>query len=471
MSFLGKIIDFFKGVWGKLFGVNDVSKAAQAQPAVSDKMVKAITTWDKYYRGDFYPSRPSLRMAATIAGEAARLATIELGVPVSGSPRADWLNERMEVLLGKLRRYLELGCALGGMLLVPTSTGGVSMVKASDFVPTDYDGDGNVTGAILPFRIRRGDVFYTRLEWHRFEGEVYIITNKAFKSSMEQDLGQPIPLTAVQEWASIQPEITIHNLEHPLWGYYRNPMANDVDTDSPLGVSIYSRAIDSLDDLDAVYALFRHEIKNSKKKVFVSSQILPRGVVTDDDGNQVVIQTNPIPDLIQGLELGVNADDTYHEFNPEIRIDEIRKSMQTALDLVANQCGFSNGYFSFDEKTGTIVTATEIEADQQRTVSTCTDIQKALQTVLDGLLYALNAVADLYDLAPAGEYEAAYAFKDLSVNVTEDRARAWQMVLGHVIPKWKYLVDYEGYSEEDARKTVAEAESSGEQLFDGGGTE
>ena len=50
--------------------------------------------------------------------------------------------------------------------------------------------------------------------------------------------------------------------------------------------------------------------------------------------------------------------------------------------------------------------------------------------------------------------------RDLSVNVTEDRARAWQMVIANVLPKWKYLVDYEGYTEEEAKALVAEAQQS-----------
>ena len=119
-------------------------------------------------------------------------------------------------------------------------------------------------------------------------------------------------------------------------------------------------------------------------------------------------------------------------------------------------------------------TATQVEADQQRTVSTATDIQKAMKTALSGLTYALDAYATLYSLAPPGAYEENYSMRDLSVNVTEDRARAWQMAIANVIPKWKYLVDYEGYTEEEAKALVAEAQQSANLSdpfgFEGGGT-
>ena len=48
----------------------------------------------------------SLNLAASIAGEIARAVTIEMDVEVSGSPRADFINEQVESLLPKMREQV-----------------------------------------------------------------------------------------------------------------------------------------------------------------------------------------------------------------------------------------------------------------------------------------------------------------------------------------------------------------------------
>ena len=69
----------------------------------------------------------------------------------------------------------------------------------------------------------------------------------------------------------------------------------------------------------------------------------------------------------------------------------------------------------------------------------------------------------LYDLAPEEEVNTSYYMRDLGVNVSEDRDRAYQLAQNGFIPKWKYLVDYEGYSEEEAKEMVRLAKKEEEE--------
>lgn len=449
-------LNWIKGVFRSVFSPLEVYEIFGVQPAASSVIMGAVESWKDIYEGRACwladdPEMRSAQFAAIVASEAARLATIELAFEITGSPRADYLQQRMAKLQDKIRTQLEYACALGGMMLKPNGAG-VDFIKQGEFIPVDLDSNGDITGAIFISSKQIAAQYFNRFEYQRFEGGSYKISNKAFVSDSPNTIGRPVSLAAVREWATIQPESSIDYLERPLFSYLKMPWANQVDSSSPLGCSIFAKAIDTIQDIDITARGLRKEIKTADRKVFVSDKILRR----DNKGN---VTNNPIPDLIQGLEYGVDEKNTYHEFNPEIRIEQYRQSMQTFLNIAGNQCGFSNGYFSFDEKTG-MVTATQVEADQQRTVSTATDIQKALKAALSGLAYALDAYATLYSLAPPGAYEENYSMRDLSVNVTEDRARAWQMAIANVIPKWKYLVDYEGYTEEEAKALVAEAQQS-----------
>ena len=49
-------------------------------------------------------------------------------------------------------------------------------------------------------------------------------------------------LGTVSGWEQITPEIHIQNVERPLFGFFKVPMANNIEPESPLGVSIYSGA-------------------------------------------------------------------------------------------------------------------------------------------------------------------------------------------------------------------------------------
>lgn len=453
------LFDWVRGLFSRMFTPTEVYEIFNVQPCVSTLMFGAVEDYKNIYEGHACwladdPEMRSAQFASIVSSEAARLATIELSFEITGSARADYLQERMNKLQDKIRTQLEYACALGGMMLKPNGKG-VDFIKQGEFIPVDLDSNGDITGAIFISSKQVADQYYNRFEYQRFEGDRYIISNKAYVSESPNVIGRPVSLAAVREWKNIQPDVLIDNLEKPLFSYLKMPWANTVDSSSPLGCSIFSKAIDSTYDIDRTAKGLRHEIDTADRKVFVSDKILRR----DKDGN---CTRNPIPGLIQGLEYGVDEINTYHEFNPHIRIEEYRQSMQTFLNIAGNQCGFSNGYFSFDEKTG-MVTATQVEADQQRTISTVSDIQKALKTALSGLTYALDAYASLYGYAPPGTYKEQYNLKDLSVNTTEDRARAWQMVTSGTIPKWKYLMDYEGYTEAEAKKITDEAQRK--QMF------
>ena len=84
---------------------------------------------------------------------------------------------------------------------------------------------------------------------------------------------------------------------------------------------------------------------------------------------------------------------------------------------------------------------------------------------MNGLIYAMDVLATLYGLAPAGTYEVTYDFGDITYNREEDRARWWQYVQSGKVPAWMFFVKFEGMSKEEAVKMVNEAQPKEETLF------
>ena len=95
------------------------------------------------------------------------------------------------------------------------------------------------------------------------------------------------------------------------------------------------------------------------------------------------------------------------------------------------------------------------------------DVRDKLEDCLNGLIGALNAFADLYDLAPVGEYEVVYDFGDITYNQEEDRARWYGYVTAGRVPFWFYLVKFEGMTEADAKALVKEAQPKTPKMFGG----
>lgn len=154
---------------------------------------------------------------------------------------------------------------------------------------------------------------------------------------------------------------------------------------------------------------------------------------------------------------GNDQKEFYQEINPRLNTDARLTGINALLSQLGYKCGFSNGYFVFNEKTG-MVTATQVEADDRRTIQLVKDVRDKLQYCMDGAIYALSVYADLYGLAPVGTYKVTYDFGDITYNYQEDKATWWNYVVQRKVPAWKYFVKFEGMTESEAKAMVKEAE-------------
>ena len=163
---------------------------------------------------------------------------------------------------------------------------GMDYIPPDRFLVTEFDSNGEVTGAIFFSYYQKEKKFYTRAEWHRFEdgtqkneaGEmvsvrIYWVSNKAFVSDQQDQIGREISLKNTK-WADIAPEFTAENLEKPLFVYIKNPYSNTIDPDSPLGVSCFSECIEELRWLDIAMSTMGIETEDSAPKMIVGQSAI-----------------------------------------------------------------------------------------------------------------------------------------------------------------------------------------------------
>ena len=398
----------------------------------------------------------TVNFAKTICGEAARLATLDISVKADGSARAEWLQKQLDDMCGNLRHWTEYAAGFGTIILKPNGED-VDIVTPDRFRPTETKGS-KITGAVFYDSAYDGekDKWYTRLEYHRFVGDKYVITNKCFIGNHKNDDGKPIDISATP-WSELAEEVTAQNVERPLFGVFRMPNANNIDVQSPYALPIYAEAIEELRDLDVAYSRNVLEIEQSKRTVLLDSdRLMASGGRISTQNGAALLKSKGLPDFVKTIE-GTGNGDIYHEINPSLNTQTRVTGIDNLLSQIGFKCGFSNGYFVFNQKTG-MVTATQVEADDRRTIQLVKDIRDQLQNCVEDVVYALNKFADAYKLAPNGKCNIAYDFGDVTYNREEDRIRWWGYVATGQVPAWRYFVKFEGMTEDEAKAMIEEAQ-------------
>jgi len=438
------------------FDVNDIT---------SDAMHSSIQRWVNIYSGNppwLSDDIRTINFARAVCTETARLATLAIGIAIEGSARAKWIQEQIDSIYFKIRAWVEYGSAYGTIILKPNGET-VDIFTPDMFFVTD-ERNGDIWGVVFLDKEVEGDKYYTRMEYHRFvefeDAENYAITNRCYVGDSEKDLGKPVSIDDTP-WKGLLEEATIAGLERPLFGVLRMPQANSIDIDSPLGVPIFSDAIEEMRDLDIAYSRNATEIFDSKRTVLLDSdRLMPGGdrISNTTEGFRRERAKLELPDYIKNV-YGTGIDDFYQEINPTLQTDARLVGINSLLSQIGYKCGYSNGYFVFNEAGG-IVTATQIEADQQRTIQLIKDVRDKLESCLDGMIYALDAFADLYDLSPVGAYETTYDFGDITYSRNEERTRFYSYVVQGRYPFWKYLEKFEGIPEREAKELERMAQVS-----------
>ncbi len=426
-------------------GVQEKLGVEIAVSAVSDKMSQAIEMWTKMYEGLPHTKDISYKrmdLASSIASELARLTTLELDSSVIGN---EFLDEQYQEVLKNIRIYTEFACAKGGVVFKPYVNEGsieVDCVQADCFYPISYNSRGEITSAaFLEYKIVGKDL-YTRVEHHNLSKDGYQIENRAFYKknynlvSMDT-LGQAIPLHSVEDWSSLEESVIIKNINRPLFAYFKMPLANHIDNKSPLGVSVFSRAIQSIEEADKQYDRLLWEYEGSELAIDADDGIFKR----DQDGNLIIPAGRERLFRAQRFD----NEEMFEVFSPTIRDASLFNGLNQLLRKIEFKCGLAYGTLSDAQESDK--TAEEIKSSKQRSYSTVKDIQRNLQIALEQLVEAMDVLCKLYNLESSA-YEMTFNWDDsLIMNKDVELASMQADVSAGILRPEIYLAKKYGCSE------------------------
>ena len=276
------------------------------------------------------------------------------------------------------------------------------------------------------------------------------ITQRAFRSNMRDNIGMEIDLSEVDRWASLQPEATVPGSEGPLFGWYKVAAANNIDVDSPMGASVFAKAVDVIREADLQYSRLLWEFEGSELAIDVDPTVL-RPKKTEGGGVEM-------PKLNQRLFRAVDADkgdrDLSQVFSPAIRDSNILNGLNQLLIRIEDLSGLSRGTLS--DANVEARTATEMKIIKQRSYTTVADNQAALETCLRNVIRAMDKYASIYKLAPEGEYDVSFEWDDSILTDAEQQLNERLLLMNaEILSKAEIRQWYLGETKAQAEAAIA----------------
>lgn len=475
MNPFARIVQFVREGIHRMIPYKSIEQVERIKSPLSDDMVRALSKWHDLYRGNppwlgGKDHVKSMNLPALISSEIARQIILEVKWNITGkgadgktqdangeilmNPRAQFLKDEFAKLFDVLRQKLEQGCAAGGMTIRPYPKDGhihFNWTMAWSLYQLAFGSDGELVDVIFQDVYAEGDVFYTRLERHIVEGNNVRITQRAFKSQNRDSLGTEISLSEVKPWADLVPEMTVLNTEGPLFGWFRVAAANTVDVDSPMGASVFAKAEDTIKRADIQYSTLLWEYKGATLAIYVDPTAMKSKLT--GDGKMVVPELDDR--MFRMLDARAGKDtDLFSVFSPAIRDENYIRGLNQLLIRIEDQCGLSRGTLS-DANSVDARTATELKIVRQRSYATIADNQKALERCLRDVVRAMDKYADLYGLAPEGDYEVSFEWDDSIVtDMSQQLEERLALMSAGVVSKQEFRQWYFGETEAQAAAAI-----------------
>lgn len=432
----------------------------QGYNTVSDETYSHIDEWLEWYENDVKKfhhyiiwngatkteqERYRLGMAKTICEDWANLLLNEKVTIKAGD-----YSKRLEEILtwNKFRvngnKLIELAFALGTAAFAEYKDAAgniiIDYIRADMIYPLSWD-NGEITEcAFGSTRVIDGkERIY--LQIHRYgnpeEGEnptIYYLENKYLDAESGKEIEAPEIVMPIVETGS----------ELPLFQILTPNICNNIELDSPLGVSVFANAISQLKSCDVVYDSYVNEYVMGRKRILVP---LPMAKIQMQKEGVIEPYFEP-NDTVYYMMPGDNTDNMkLTEVDMTIRANEHELGIQRCIDLLSFKCGMGTGRYRFES--GGVKTATEVISDKSDLYQ---NRQKHCLLVNDVVVNLVRAISVLDKETPI---EATVDFDDSIIedgNAVIDKNI--KLVTGGLRSKISAIMEINKCSEEEAKKEL-----------------
>lgn len=443
---------------------------------INEDMLQKIEVWKALYKGYYEGTsqEPFHKInIQTMAGKKTRrMLSMNMPKAISQEMASLIFNEKCEINIDNkavedfmegifqdnkfnknFQDYLEFMFAMGGMVIKPYHDNGkikLSYVTADCFFPISWDNKG-VYEAVFPNEFKRRGKWYTLLEWHLCEGNQYVIRNELFQSENKSELGIKVPLSTIYE--DLEEEIYFKNIDRSLMAYFKPNIANNFDTHSPLGISLYANSLDTLRTIDTMFDSFNREFRLGKKRIIVPHYMIKS--VIDPETGDTYRYFDANDETYEAFKFSHEKEDV-KDINVELRVEEHINAINAMLNYLAIQTGFSPGTFTFDGQS--MKTATEVVSENSKTFKSKQSHETIIEAGLQELVAVCVQLGMAFDLiSDPGEYTVTVKFDD---SIAEDKNaeinKQIQMINAKMQSRKRAIMKVHGLTEKEAEELLQE---------------
>ena len=235
-------------------------------------------------------------------------------------------------------------------------------------------------------------------------------------------------------------------------------IANNLDINSPMGISIFANALDVLQGVDLAYDGFCEEMRLGQARIFLNKALTQY----DADGERYTFDVNE-----KGFYyLGEGEDKQPLTFyNPPLRTDSYFAGINNALNLLSSKVGFGENHYRFDK--GGITTATQVVSENSEMFRTLKKHEIILQEVLIDAIRALmfisnNFTDDGYNFDLTQNIEIKFDDSIIEDKETQKMNDRQDVNMG-VMSKAEFRAKWYAEDEETAQQNLAKIEEENRQ--------
>ena len=344
-------------------------------------------------------------------------------------------------------------------------------VMASQFVPTAWD-NSRVRSGIFISREAKEGYYYTVVEWHHWDGNTYRVTNDLYRMPIKETdepqniLGWWYPLNEI--YPLLSPDTTIYDAHTTFFQYLRPFGANYADDNSPLGMSIYAPALNTLHGLDVMFDSLQREFVLGKKRIIAPARAMRMSASVNGGNPQRYFDADD--EVWEALATDNPDDLKIYDNSVELRVEPHITGINGDLSILCAQVGFDPGTLSFDATRG-LKTATEVISENSKTFGTVKAHENIIGDALEQMVHAIFELAVHYGLTwqgqtveslIAGGYNVSIKFDDSIIQDKDAEINQGIMLVGAgLLSKKKFMVDTLGYTPEEADAELKQIREEG----------
>lgn len=467
------LIDRLKGVARS--GM-DLMQAATDNPKVkkipvTNKFYKHVKEWQRIYQGaplwqnikyrvqgvEKTRTMLSMRMGKVVAHEMASLICNEkMGISFTDEEQSEYIEPilKQNDFDISLQDNIEYMFAAGGIAVEGYINDDdeirLNYIQAKNFFPLTFDTTGNIKECAIRVEEKEfGTSIFTLIRRHEYQDGIYTISNELYQTVKGMgDLGKKIDLRSM--YPDLEPVVELPDAARPFFAYCRPNIANNLDLDSPLGISIFANALDTLRVLDTIFDSLDREYNLGKKRIVVPASYLRTDFV--DNSRRTYFDTED--EVFQGL--GGMDDDKIHDISVQIRVQEHIEGINNALTILAAQTGFSAGTWSFTPSG--LKTATEVISENSKTFKSKKSHEILIERFIQEIIEIIFAVGDAYlQTTYPDNIDIQVTFDD---SISEDSSAILteevMKVSAQLQSKKRAIMKVNGVSEEEAAEILEE---------------